>query len=90
MTSTDSSLATQLRSLALGVAATEARAEKQQIMLDDTMDLHNELTDWVCNTEHSEAADEITAILEKYTKKDVQLSIPRVVVPLALSRRAVQ
>lgn len=89
MTGTDS-LASQLRTLALGVAATEARSENQQALLDKTMDLHNDLTDWACNTEHTEAAAEIMELLERYVTQPQIVLAPVVVIPTALSQRAVR
>jgi hypothetical protein len=37
-------------------------------MLDRVLDLHNDLTDWATNTEHSDAAREIMEILERYAR----------------------
>lgn len=46
----------------------EGSMDTQRAMLDHTFDLHNDLTDWAVNTGHSEAADEVLAILERYAR----------------------
>ncbi len=80
-------LGTQLRSLAVEAEAIEARSNRRGMLLDQSMDLHNDLTDWACNTEYVDAAAEITAILEKYTVSARQEMTSAVVIPMALSRR---
>lgn len=75
----------QLRALAVDAEAVAAKCNRQQLMLDKTMDLHNDLVDWACSTDHAGAAAEITAILDKYfvTKRD---STVAVVIPNQLTR----
>lgn len=59
-------LAPQLRQLLSEAEAQDARDAAQRAMLDQKLDLFNDLTDWCGDTEHSEAAAEVTRILEKY------------------------
>lgn len=61
-------IAPQLKALITEVSALEARAENQANMLDSTFDLHNAITDWATNTEHSDAAMEVMAILEQFVR----------------------
>lgn len=86
-------LSQSLGSLSVGVAALEAKYNRMSGMLDQTMDMHNELTDWMCNTEHVEAAKQVSAILDKYSSGgcgygDDRQNAGAVVVPMALSRRS--
>lgn len=81
-------LGTQLRSLAVEAEALEAKSNRRGMLLDRSMDLHNELTDWACNTDHADAAEEVTRILDKYTVGARQDAPSAVVIPMALSRRA--
>lgn len=62
-------LAPQLRQIALDVARIETQTVKQAQMLNSVMDMHNDLTDWATNTEHTEAGLEVMAILETYVQK---------------------
>lgn len=65
-------LAPQLRQIALDIARMESQSANQAQMLNSVMDLHNDLTDWATNTEHTEAGLEVMAILETYIKKVVK------------------
>jgi DNA-binding FadR family transcriptional regulator len=69
-----SSLSSQLRSLAIQVAEHERQASASSNMLDTTFDLHNELTNWICNTDHDEAAEEVSKILEAHLHRSKVLS----------------
>lgn len=71
------SLSSQLRALAIQVAQHEKHTESADSMLDQTFDLHNELTAWILDTSHDEAAEEISAILEKYITRPKVLSQTR-------------
>lgn len=61
-------LAPRLRALVVEVSSLEEKCENQSKLLDSVLDLHNDLTDWATNTEHSEAAMEVMAILEQYAR----------------------
>jgi hypothetical protein len=61
-------IAPRLRALAIEISSLEEKANNQSEMLDRVLDLHNDLTDWATNTEHSDAAREIMEILERYAR----------------------
>lgn len=61
-------IAPRLRALIVEISAIEDKCENQSEMLDHVLDLHNDLTDWATNTEHSDAAMEVMAILERYAR----------------------
>lgn len=70
-------LAPAVESLLAAVKNADSMMSSQRTLLDRTFDLHNDLTDWATNTEHTEAALEVMAILEKYvavTMKDPALN----------------
>lgn len=66
-------LSQQLRMLALKMSRHERATANMTEMLDNTLDLHNALIEWICNTDHDDAADEISAILEVYCTRPVVL-----------------
>jgi hypothetical protein len=50
----------------LEVSDVELRLAGRSEILDCMMDLHNDLTAWSVNTEHTKAADEVMAIVDQY------------------------
>lgn len=70
-------IAPQIRALLDQAEATDLHAASCTEMLDATFDLHNDLTDWACNTEHATAAAEVMEILEKYARlKRTPVDVP--------------
>jgi hypothetical protein len=65
----DCILAPQAKAFLEDLQRLENHSHSQTILLDGYADLHNELTDWATNTEYSEAADEVMAILEGYLQR---------------------
>lgn len=61
-------IAPRLRALVVEISALEVKCNNQSTLIDCTLDLHNELTDWATNTEHGDAAMEVMAILEKFAQ----------------------
>lgn len=58
-------LAPQLQELISAAKSADDKLSAQRAMLDARLDLHNELTDWVANTDHGDAAAEVLEILER-------------------------
>jgi hypothetical protein len=83
-------LAPHLRALAIEVSKIEGRNAAQAVQLDKLYDFHNDITDWVTNTVHEEAAAEINALLEKCVNPQVRMTLENgeaIMVPEALSPR---